>query len=115
MYRKPSAVPNARVIKFRNDKASASLCDWGDGTSSLAYLYSRAKGQGYATSLMETIVAYADSHHIRSIYMEVEQYGPKNQNSLTTDQLVTFYSKFGFVVDRDTNDSICMERISKTK
>jgi GNAT superfamily N-acetyltransferase len=115
MCRKVSDVPNVRVIKFRHETATAVLCDWGDGTSSLGYVYARAKGQGHAKSLMAYIVDYVETNHIRSIYIEVDGYGPKNKKALTNEQLVGFYAKFGFVVDRAADDAVCMERISTLK
>lgn len=95
---------------FRHESATARLTDWKDSTAALSCVYSKEKGKGHATTLLQKIVTFADTQGYRVVYLEAQRYGPKHSQSLNDSQLVDFYSQFGFVVVPDVELPVLMHR-----
>jgi len=95
------------VKKFKLGMASAQLLIWDDGTSRLSNVYSRDRGLGQATRLLEKIAAFADEQKL-SIFLTVKRFGYADRKALTNAQLVEFYSKFGFEIVLDGEPIVVM-------
>lgn len=62
-------------------------------------VHSSLRNQGIATALMKTLVQVLDEEKI-TLLCDVNPYG-----DLTLEQLVLFYSKFGFIKDQNYDSS----------
>lgn len=88
-----------RRVSFRYRGASAYLSitelqePAGQKVASLYEVFSKNRGQGEATKLMEEIVSYCKEENL-PIWLDVEPYESGN-NGLNKEQLIKFYSKFG--------------------
>lgn len=54
--------------------------------------------QGYANQLLQEIIEYADFHNYELV-LHAQRFHYRNTNGLNNQQLVSFYQKFGFVID----------------
>lgn len=70
-------------------------------------LYSGEPKQGHATELMQQVIEFADRERIKLV-LEARQFG--NPYGLSTEQLKTFYGRFGFTQLPKTGDFVLMER-----
>lgn len=63
-------------------------------------IYARVRGQGHATALLREITEWADKNDLE-LHLTVRSYGHPVHTILSNEQLVRFYSKFGFVDQGD--------------
>ena len=84
----------ALELRFNNDHASASVVIWPKGGATVVNLYSRKRGEGHATDVMNQICLFADDNCLK-LSLSADSYGPGKslEKSLA---LATFYKKFGF-------------------
>lgn len=78
------------TLKFRVDQKEALLSD----------VRADIPGVGHGSAVMEAVVLYADNYGI-DILLKAQKNGDPH-TGLTNEQLVAFYSKFGFVAQKDT-------------
>ena len=96
-----------RVLQFKHETATLNLTNWEDGTASVSDVYTVERRKGHATKLLTKVVEFADRRGL-ILKTAAEAYGVEPR--MTTDQLVSFYSKFGFVLLSDDPDYRYMER-----
>ena len=104
-------VPGAKIIHLKHESATIRLTDWQDATATLTNLYSKEKGKGHATALLEKVTRYIDEQGYCIVYLEARKYGPENTKALNDEQLIELYTKFGFTVVPDCEDPILMHRL----
>lgn len=91
----------AKPIVFRHESASANLHIWDDNRSTLSEVFAEQPGLGHGTELLRKVAAYADLHNLH-ILIAVQQFFYRDNRGLNNQQLVSFYSKFGFERIPDT-------------
>lgn len=96
-------------LKFTHETSTARLTIWDNNVGHITGVYSRVRGQGYASQLLTSIIQYADENYLKLI-LEVESYGKDDLQKLNNDQLVGFYSKFGFEIVPDGGSPLLMDR-----
>lgn len=84
-----------------------------DKLGTLKNLYSRNRGCGEATKLMQIVVDYADDKEI-VLELNAQQYGDSIRPMLSNQQLKIFYEKFGFTTT-DIRAPFYMVREPRTK
>lgn len=84
---------------FRYGGAQVSLVHESENQAMLVGLISQNRRQGEATAVMLEAMNYADEQGI-SLWLEAQQYGDW-RTSMSNEQLIRFYERFGFdlVVD----------------
>lgn len=82
-------------MEFRYESATCKLTEHGDGTADLTHVYAKNRGQGHASGLLRLVMEYVDSREL-TVYLRVRAYGGPVQTMLSNEQLIKFYSKFGF-------------------
>ena len=100
-------------MDFRFGKATCKLTEHGDDTADLTHVYSKARGRGQATRLLQLVTEYADEKNLR-IYLRVRAYGGPVNTMLSNQQLVLFYEKLGFHISQDVEHPV-MIRDPRTK
>ena len=88
-------------VKIRFESASALIKEK-DDMLWLTQVYSRKRGLGHGTGLMERVTKYAEENKV-DLHLLVRPYDAvANKGILTEPQLVEFYSKHGFEVFKQT-------------
>lgn len=82
---------------FMNKGATATINMVGPRLGILAGLYSRNRRQGEATELLQQMVAWADE---RDVVLILTAQGYGRGRIMDNHDLVRFYEKFGFRLDR---------------
>jgi len=101
---------NSTTVKFKHESASANLRKDDHGVWNLTSVYSESRGKGHASELMRKISEYADVHGI-TVNLMAREYGAVK--GLTNQQLVTFYRKYGFVVQSHKRGGVLMFRVPR--
>lgn len=100
-------------MRFKFESATASLRQFDTSVPwVLSSVFSRDRGKGHATGLMEQIVAYADEHDIE-IQLLVKRFKYTDSKALDNEQLRAFYEKFGFEWDGEKSLPLRMIRECK--
>lgn len=94
--------------KFQHKGATARVAIYENHTAHISGVYSRYRGKGEATTLMQGICEYLDINGYPA-QLEVSSYGSM-LGSLDNEQLITFYQKFGFVMVTDDASPTLMRR-----
>lgn len=84
----------SHIIKFKNEFASAEVYLMENGKARIRSVYSTKRKKGYASSILQEVVDYADEKEL-NLYLVVQRYG-RPTNALSNDELEQFYAKFGF-------------------
>lgn len=103
-------MPETQVLKFNYESAKCVLTIWDETKATLIDVCSTDRKKGHATELLKMLTAFADKRGLKLI-TAAEAYG--NEPGLSTDQLVMFYTKFGFVALGDDPEYMYMERQPK--
>lgn len=82
------------IITVTYESARCWVRPRGDGTARLTNLWSDRPGLGHASKLMGLVVEWAEAE-LMVIDLTVQRYGGR-PNTLSSDELVVFYEKFGF-------------------
>ena len=96
---------------FMFDSATAKLAVYDDETAYLSNVFSRRRGLGHASKVMNMVTDYADEHGLY-LYLEAKQYGYSDSKALRNEDLVVFYEKFGFIRIGNSPEKIEMYRHS---
>jgi GNAT superfamily N-acetyltransferase len=99
-----------RVLQFKHESATLTFTDWKDGTASISDVFSAEKRKGHATNLLNEITSFADKKGL-ILLTAAEAYGEEPR--MSTNQLVTFYERFGFVAIGDDPEYMFMERLPR--
>lgn len=83
-------------MEFRYESATCKLTISEGNNADLSHVYAKVRGQGHATVLLTQVMEFADKNDLQ-LYLRVRGYGGPVQTMLSNEQLVRFYSKFGFV------------------
>lgn len=97
------------IQKFNYESATAQLNFYDDGLVTLSHVYSKKRGLGHATGVVRLVTEFADEKGI-DLTLQVRRYGHTDMLSPSNEQLIEFYSKFGFNRLRDRNKKIMMTR-----
>ncbi len=97
--------------RFQYGSATATLSQVDDYLYLLHSVFSRERGKGHATALMQDIALFADDAEA-TIFLTVQQFG-NPRDALNNKELVKFYSKFGFVRDERFRQPVRMIRYYK--
>ena len=74
-------------------------------------VYAEKRGLGHATGLLRRVAEWADENDLE-LFLRAQAYGHPVQTILDNNQLIKFYSKFGFErVKIKDDDDICMTNI----
>lgn len=96
-------------LKFNHELATARVALWDDGTGFISGVYSRSRGKGHGTRVMQDIIDYADKYNLK-LQLDVQRYGDPHGGK-DNQELEDWYASFGFKVVPDTGRPVRMERL----
>lgn len=85
----------SNLVRFTHKGASARLTVWGRYDATLSNVFSKNRGKGEATQLLEKIMNYADRHEL-SLIVLVQAFHYADKMSPDNAGLAAWYHKFGF-------------------
>lgn len=85
-------------MRFAYGGATATLMDLGSQRYSLSSVFSNYLGKGDARGLLQKITTFVDERDA-SISLIVQRYHYTRPPAMDNQQLIEFYSKFGFQLD----------------
>ena len=96
-------------LMFDYEAAKARLTIWDNGIGTVSGVFSRVRGKGYANVVMSGLTEYADKENLE-LQLEVSRYGYSDTLSPGNEELIKFYSKFGFEVVPESGRPVLMTR-----
>lgn len=87
---------NGILIKYESASARVKQVD---GEYVLINVYSRDRGKGHGSGLMERVIEYADRNQIRLKLIARPYKTVARGDILSSEALVDFYRRYGFISD----------------
>lgn len=98
------------VVTLRYESAQATLTvDRDTKIAKMSRVYSKQLCKGHGAGAVDLATTYADKHGL-TLVAEVRQFGNPRRKTMNEGQLIGFYKKFGFVIERSKPKPVLMVR-----